>query len=469
MKKLYKTEDIKKLKIDDVRQLYKKYVSPSQTSALGVFGFGKDIIENAKGNWLYTQNKVKILDFTGGYGVLNHGHNHPKIIKARINFQNENRMEIHKNYLSQYTAALSANIANLLPEDLNKVYLPNSGAEANEGAIKIAYKYFNGKKKYLLHSDISFHGKLLGTGSISGSPESNFKFPGLTDTDKFEYGNIKSVKEKIKEYKNNIFAIIVEPFSASSLRNLSEKFLFEIRHLCNQENIILIFDEVFTGWGKTGELFYFMHYEDLVPDILTFSKSFGGGKSSISGYTVRDKLYEKSYDTLNSFNLHSTTYNAFGEENITALEAINIIIEDNYLSKSKNIGIIIKDNLIKLKHRYPNLIEELRGVGALQGFKLNTKSLVIKKISNFIPLPKFDKSRFIDKLCYASIVNNMYKEHKILTSFSLNKDICLWVSPSLITNEEEIEIFFKALNKTLEKGLNKLVFNLLNSKFFNYK
>ena len=197
MKKLYKTEDIKKLKIDDVRQLYKKYVSPSQTSALGVFGFGKDIIENAKGNWLYTQNKVKILDFTGGYGVLNHGHNHPKIIKARINFQNENRMEIHKNYLSQYTAALSANIANLLPEDLNKVYLPNSGAEANEGAIKIAYKYFNGKKKYLLHSDISFHGKLLGTGSISGSPESNFKFPGLTDTDKFEYGNIKSVKEKI--------------------------------------------------------------------------------------------------------------------------------------------------------------------------------------------------------------------------------------------------------------------------------
>ena len=93
-----------------------------------------------KWKFFFSDHDKKILDFTGGYGVLNHGHNHPRIIKARIDFQNQNRMEIHKNYLSQYTAALSSNIANLLPSDLNKVYLPNSGAEANEGAIKLAYK-----------------------------------------------------------------------------------------------------------------------------------------------------------------------------------------------------------------------------------------------------------------------------------------------------------------------------------------
>ena len=98
-------------------------------------------------------------------------------------------------------AALSHNIAQILPGNLNVSYLPNSGAEANEGAIKLAYKYHNGNRKYILHSDISFHGKLLGTGSISSSPEVKFKFPGITNTDVFKWDNIESLKSKVEQYE----------------------------------------------------------------------------------------------------------------------------------------------------------------------------------------------------------------------------------------------------------------------------
>lgn len=465
IKKFYKIKDIDNLSIKEVQNLYKKYVNPSQSNAIKTFGFGNDLVKNSVGKWIYTQSGKRILDFTGGFGVLNHGHNHPRILKARIEFQKKKKMEIHKNYLSQYTAALSSNIANLLPNDLNKVYLPNSGAEANEGAIKLAYKYYNGKKKILLHSNISFHGKLLGSGSISSSPETDFKFPGLTNTDEFIYNDLKSLKKKIKEYKGNIYAIIVEPFSASSLKALSEDFITKLRQICDQEKIVLIFDEVFTGWAKTGKLFYFFHFENVIPDILTFSKSFGGGKSSISGYVVRDKFLDKTYNSINDFNLHSTTYNAFGEENITAMEAINIIIEENYCEKACVIGQKIFENLTELKKDFPELVSEIRGIGALQGIKLNIEMLSLHKLSKFMYLKNLKTERFFDKLCCAAIVKRLYDKHKILISFSLGKDICLWLSPSLIISKEDIEFVTSSLRSTLKLGLNKLVKDLITSKF----
>tara|TARA_B110000027_G_C16106093_1_gene295362 strand:+ start:123 stop:1538 length:1416 start_codon:yes stop_codon:yes gene_type:complete len=466
-RKIYKIKDLKNLDIKDVRELYEKFVNPAQSNAIKSFGFGQELADYAIGQWIYLKDGSKILDFSGGYGVLTHGHNHPRIIEARLNFQNQNKMEIHKNYLSQYTAALSSNIANLLPGDLNKVYLPNSGAEANEGAIKIAYKYHNGKKKYLLHTDISFHGKTLGAGSISSSPESNFKFPGLENIDNFKYGDLSSLKEKIEKYKNNIYAIIVEPFSASSMNFLSDEFLLNLRNICDKEDILLIFDEVFTGWAKTGELFYFLYHKNLIPDILTFSKSFGGGKASISGYVVRDKLFKKSYDSLQDFNLHSTTYNAFGEENVTALEAINIILEENYCDKAKKIEQKLKPELIKLKKKYPKIIKEIKGVGALQGIRLSTESLLSTQLTKYIPMVNLNNSRFIEKVCYASIINSLYTDSKILSAFSQNKEICLWISPPLVVEMSDIDYFIAALDKTLKKGLNRLAIELFNSKVFS--
>ena len=134
-KKLITVSEAKKLDIDEVQNLYKNYISKSQTNFFKNFSFGNDLIEKAEGSYIYSKNK-KILDLTGGIGVLNHGHNHPRIITERIKFQSEKRMEVHKLFFSQYLAALSYNVAQILPGDLNRSFFPNSGAEAIDGAIK---------------------------------------------------------------------------------------------------------------------------------------------------------------------------------------------------------------------------------------------------------------------------------------------------------------------------------------------
>ena len=137
--------------------------------------------------------------------------------------------------------------------------------------------------------------------------------------------------------------------SGSSLRICSESFLRGVRTLCDKHHIILIFDEVYTGWAKTGYLFNFMRVDGLIPDILATSKSFGGGKSSISVYIARKEVFMKAYGNMNDATLHSTTYNGFGEETVTAIEAVNIIVEENFVERAQEIGKILKERLTKLQ------------------------------------------------------------------------------------------------------------------------
>src|SRR5690606_11420776 len=117
--------------------------------------------------------------------------------------------------------------------------------------------------------------------------------------------------------------------------------------------IVLIFDEVYTGWGKTGSLFYFMRYDGLIPDIVAYSKSLGGGKASISGYTAREGLFRKAYDRLVDVILHSTTYYGFGEETVTAIEAINVVVEEGFPGRALEIERILSAGLERIHKAHP--------------------------------------------------------------------------------------------------------------------
>ncbi|MDP7319733.1 MAG: aspartate aminotransferase family protein [Bacteriovoracaceae bacterium] len=470
-KKLFGIEDCEQLSVRQVWDLYTQFVNPGQVDLIGSFGFGRDLAESAQGMWIKTKGGREILDFTGGVGVLNHGHNHPEILEARKRFQELNRMEVHKNFFSPYIAGLSHNLAQLLPGDLNVAYFPNSGAESVEGAIKMAYKYHNGTRKSILYADISFHGKLLGAASVTGSPELDFKFPQIPHTYSFEYNNIDSVKTMIASLRNSdgncdVYAIILEPMNASSLTQCSKEYLLELREICDKEDIILIFDEVYTGWAKTGHLFYFMQHEGLLPDILTMAKSFGGGKASISGYIARDKVFQKAYGSLNDATLHSTTYNGFGEETITAIQAVNIIIRDDYVGKSQAIHNKLYPKLLELKKKYPNIINDVRGSGALNGLTVKRPSGFFNMLSNIVPSKMFRDERFMSKVLTGAIIYELYEEHGILTFFGSNKEIPLIISPSLIVKDEELNLFLTALDKTLAKGMTVLVTKFVKGKFF---
>lgn len=477
MEKLYSIKDAENFTIENTWDLYRKYVNNSQVDLIASFGFGKDTVKKSQGLFIYTNNEKKIYDFTGGIGVLNHGHNHPRILEARKNFSELKKMEVHKNFFSPYIAALSANIAKLLPGDLNISYFPNSGSEAIEGAIKMAYKYHKQKREIILHSDISFHGKTIGASNLTNSIETSYyKFQKVLKTDIFEFNNIESIKQKInhhkKNNKSNIYAIIIETFSASSLLKCSETFLRRLREICTKENIVLIFDEIYSGWCKTGKLFYFMNFDGLVPDILTSAKSLGGGKASISCYTCRDKFFIQTYDNPRDATLHSTTYNGFGEETITAIEAINILIEEDFESRSQLLGKQISAALVFLKNKYPSIIKDIRGSGCLNGIVINTTfaDKYVKPILKIIPIEFLKDDQSIKKIIVSSIIFHLYEHHNILTFYGSNIDIPLKVAPSIIAKEEDINYFKISLDQTLSSGLLKLVGNFVSSKFFsNFK
>ena len=466
-KKLFSVDDCDNLTNKDIRELYKKYVNPAIERIFGSFYLGNELIERAEGVWIFTKNNEKILDVTGGIGVLNHGHNHPRILKARANYLNRKKMEIHKTIFSPYLGALSHNIAKLLPDDLDYSFFCNSGAEAVEGAMKIAYKYHDGKRKTILHSDISFHGKLLGSASITNSKEMHFQYPQIPNTDTFEYNNIDSVKQKINEYKlsskeSDIYALIVEPFSAQAVVGCDTDFLKELQKICNENDIVLIFDEVYTGWFKIGKMFNFMRH-NVLPDVLTTSKSFGGGKASISAYVCRKHILEKACGNVLDATLHTSTYNGFGEECITAIEAINIMQEDNYEEKSLNIEKIVKSRCDRLMTQYSNQIQECRGCGAHHGIYIKKKSL-FENFLKLLPTSMTKDENFVSKLIVAAITDWLFKKYKILVILE-RAEVALIFSPSLIITEKEIHYFFDSLENTLKEGIWKITRKFVTKQF----
>ena len=467
-KKLFSVEEAKNLTVNEVHEMYEKYVSKSQVDFFKNFSFGNDLIIRADGSYLYTENK-KIFDLTGGIGVLNHGHNNTKILEQRIKFQKEKKMEVHKLFFSQYLAALSHNISQILPGDLNRSFFPNSGAEAIEGAIKLAYKYHKGKRKIILHSDISFHGKTIGAASISGSKEINFEYQSIYGTEKFSFNDFEDLNNKVYSLKKNqkeCYAIIVEPLSASTLKKSENEFLKKTRELCLSENIVLIYDEIYSGWCKTGQLFNFFS-SNTVPDILVYAKSFGGGKASISGYTARDEIMKNTYDNPDDFNLQSSTYNGFGEECITAIEALNIIVDSNYEKKSIANGEILRKILEKLKKNFPDMVDEIRGSGSFQGFTLKNpfNSKLENLITKLIPIKTYRDKNFFKKLLCASIINNLYQNKNTLTFGSYASDVLFKISPEIEVNHSDLEKFEIDITDTLKIGSLNLIGNFIKNKF----
>jgi putrescine aminotransferase len=467
--RLITLEQSEQLPIDRVQELYKKYVSRSQVSLITSFGFGRELVDHAEGPWIHMRDGRRVLDFTGAVGVLNHGHNHPRILAARQRFQQAKRMEVHKAFFSNHVASLSHNVAELLPGDLNVSYFPNSGAEANEGAVKMAYKYHGGERNTILRADISFHGKTLGAGSLTGSAENSFRFPGLPGIVVYPYGDVDAVRRELRRRRNasgdcDVYAVMVEPFSASSMRCWSESALRELRELCTAHQAILIFDEIYTGWGKTGSLFYFMRYPGLIPDILTYSKSFGGGKASISGYTARTPIFAKAYDRLADVILHSTTYYGFGEETATALEAVNIVVEDDYPGRAREIERILGPGLERIRKEYSDVVTDVKGAGALYGVFLGGGPKLLDFAARLAPAGFSRDPQFRTKLITCAVIAELYRSHGILTYYSPNVENPLVVAPMLVTEPAQVEYFLESLDATLARGVPRLLTAFVKDK-----
>lgn len=325
------------------------------------------VIKKASGSVVWDQNDKKYIDFGGGIAVNCLGHSHPELLNALE--EQARKIWHHSNYL---TSEASINLAKSLTDltFADKIFFSNSGSEANEAAIKLARKYHHSSgsnKTEIITFTNSFHGRSILNISLGGSEFHREGFgPTVQDILPAEFNNLEAVKKIIS---NKTVAIIIEPIQGESgIRASNQDFLEGLRELCDQEETLLIFDEVQSGIGRTGNLFAYMKY-GVEPDILTCAKGLGGGMPIGATFTIN-----KIADTLTSGS-HGSTFGGNPLACAVALRVIDLVKQDSFLKGVKQKEMLIRKGLEKLSEQHQTF-SDIRSEGLWFGCDLRKENEV---------------------------------------------------------------------------------------------
>lgn len=328
-------------------------------------------LERGKGSCVWDVEGNKYIDAVGGIAVNCIGHCHPAVVKA-IRDQAAKLIHISNFYLSDPQVRLSGKLTEI--SDLDRVFLTNSGAESVEGAIKIARKYAHsiGRGGNIISFENSFHGRTLAT-IATGKKQMQKGFEPIPGGFfQVPFNDMGSVK---KTADDATAAIIIEPIQGEGGVNVADSsFIKDLRTFCDEQNIVLIFDEIQCGMGRTGRMFAGEHY-GVKPDIMTLAKGLGGG------VPVGAILSNEKVSSSINFGDHGTTFGGNPLVCAASLATIEVIESENLLQQAEEKGKWIRSQIIALNN--PD-VKEVRGMGLMIGveFDFETKALVQKMLEN---------------------------------------------------------------------------------------
>jgi len=345
------------MKLQEVFDSYKDFIMPTYTKVPLVFVKGK-------GSRLWDIHNKVYLDLFPGWGVGNLGHCHPKVMQA-VRDQVSKLIFIPNNYYHIPQAKLAKEL--VYWTYTAKVFFCNSGAEANEGAIKLSRKFGQGRYEIITFEN-SFHGRTLATLTATDQKKYQEGFAPLVEGFKtVKFNDINAVKSAITD---KTVAIMLELIQGEGGVNVADKsFVQELRKICDERKMLLIVDEVQTGIGRTGKLFCYQHY-GITPDIMTLAKALGGGLP-IGMMVVRKEIA----DTLQP-GMHDSTFGGGAVICKAALAVLTSIQKEKLLANAVKMGEYLFSKLFELKNKYP-VIKEVRGIGLMVGVELNLPGKVI--------------------------------------------------------------------------------------------
>ncbi|MFN1835916.1 aspartate aminotransferase family protein [Balneola sp. MJW-20] len=362
-------------------------------------------ISHAEGPFIYTTKGRRYLDFISGIAVSSLGHRHPAVVKA---IKEQVDRHLHVMVYGEFIQSAQVDFADLLtsqlPENLSQVYLVNSGTEANEGALKLAKK-FTGRTK-LIGFNNSYHGDTHGSLSVTGRHIYRDPYePLLPDVHFLDFNQYEGL-DLIDE---DTAAVIMEPIQGEGgIIESDPDWICEVRNRCDEAGALLIFDEIQSGFGRTGKLFTFEHY-NVVPDILCLAKAMSGGMP-MGAFVSSPKIFEAfKYDPpLN----HVTTFGGHPVSAAAAYANLKELLSGDYFEKAELI-----EEKAKTILSGPGIIE-VRGKGAMLGLQLENRELTQKVVEE----------------CFGK---------EILLGWTLHSDTLIRIAPPLIIED-------KLLIETLE-------------------
>ena len=361
-------------------------------------------VERAEGVFFYTPEGKRYYDLISGVSVSNVGHANPAVVEA-VCRQARDYMHImvYGEMVERPQVEYATTIANLLPEPLNSVYFLNSGAEAVEGALKLAKRYTG--RTEMISMRRAYHGSTHGAMSMMGFPEGeewkNAFRPLLPDCKAIEYNNF----EQLEKITSRTACVLCEPVQGEAgVRLPAEGYLQALRARCNEVGALLIFDEIQTGMGRSGEMFAMTKY-GVTPDIVCLAKAFGGGMP-LGAFVSSNKIM----NTLQSNPVlgHITTFGGHPVCCAAGLAAVNYMLENKIVEQVEQKGALY-ESLLK---EHPQVVE-IRRNGLLLAVELGSSEKLYKMMDLFI-------------------------EKGILSDWFLYCDTAFRISPPLTITEEEI-------------------------------
>lgn len=373
----------------EIFEMGSKYLMPTYARLPVVF-------TKAKMQYLWDANGKGYLDFIAGYGCLNVGHSNPLVL-AKIKKQIADIIQPSNVYFNKPQAELAKKLCEITGFG-KKVFFSNSGTEAIEAAVKLARKYskerYNVSRYRIISFYKSFHGRTLGALSATAQEEKQKVFEPLIEG--FDYARINDIESVKKKISADTCAVLLEPIQGEGGINVAEKeFLSRLKDVCVQNNMLLILDEVQTGFGRTGKMFAFQNY-GIVPDILVLAKSIGGGMP-LGAIVAGEEL--SSAFTPGS---HGSTFGGNAASCAAGCAVIDYILKKNLAEKAAKLGSFFINELKKMSRELP-IIKEVRGMGLMVGLELAkpvASEIVSKALEDGLVINKVSPSilRFLPSL-----------------------------------------------------------------------
>lgn len=425
-------EEKKKMTADTV-EYFDTYVSP------GWLKYRKSVSTNSAalewkdyGAYCTDLDGNEFIDCLGGFGIYTCGHRNPEIIET-VEAQLKHQALHSQELLDPLRGYLAKAVSEITPGDLEKCFFTNGGAEAVEMALKLARIATGGQ--WYISTVKAFHGKSMGAISVGGKGTYRVPYtPMVQQVMHVEYGNADDMRKAIKNLQavgEKVAAVILEPIQGEAGVILPpEGYLAEVRKICDETGVALIFDEIQTGMGRTGTMFR-CEAEGVTPDIMTFGKAFGGGIMPITGIICRPHMWTQDLID-NPWLLGSPTFGGNPLACAAALATIHYMLEHDVPGQAKEKGAYLKAGLESLWKKHPGVIMDVRGTGLMLAVEFHT-----------------------DEMGY-SVAKGMFAR-KVLTAGTLVNSKCVRFEPAAVITKEDIDAVIERMDAALtdtEKEFN---------------
>lgn len=418
--------------------LLSEYINPQMAKVLKTLGFDP-VYVRGQGSHLWDDKGDDYLDMLAGFGVFAVGRSHPRVKEAIRQYLDLDSPNLVKMGTQLFAGLLAQKLVEeFAPPGLDTVFFCNSGAEAVDGALKFAHAYT--RRKRFIYCDHGYHGLTLGTLAVNGCKEFRADYETvLNGGTEVPFGDTARLETELS--RGDVAAFVVEPVIGHGVFIPPNDFLPRAREICSRYGTLFIADEVQTGFGRTGKLFGCDHW-NVVPDIMTLSKSLSGGYCPIGAILYPRKVYEKVFSSMDRCMVHSTT---FGQNDLAAvcgLITLDVIREEGLIENSALIGAYLIDRLRELAARY-ELIREVRGLGLMIAIEFGEpRSLSLR--TGWKMIHGIHKELFCQ-----SILVPLIMDHHIVAQVSGHGRDIIKLIPPLVFDRADADRFIAAFDQVL--------------------